>query len=165
VLASAKVSFLPNTRSRRLPISLSEDRVTSTFLSSWSRMFFGGLADARLMQIVVELVDIQVKFSFQGAASFTGDFCFDHLMHLLSRNKKSRSLVLKRFLQRPAMYATGYRPYARKRLTSFCEKGLADFFHWPSHSVLFCCCEGSLPAGKPKRHFFIYVFDFSNPGF
>lgn len=31
------------------------------------------------------------------------DFCLDHLTHLLSRNEKSRSLILEENLQRPAM--------------------------------------------------------------
>ena len=78
---------------------------------------FWRLADTRLPHIVVELMDFQVKFSFQGAASFTGDFCFNHMIHLLPQNKKAGRLFSEVALQRLAMYATGYRTYAGNGLS------------------------------------------------
>ena len=66
--------------------------------------------------------------------------------------------------------ATGYvcnglSPLCKQKTTVFCGKRPANHLRWPSRFSLVCCCEGSLPAGKPKRQIFIYVFDFSNPGF
>ena len=42
---------------------------------------------------------------------------------------------------------------------------MTNFQRPAMYFALFCCCEGSLLAGKPKRQIFIYVFDLSNPGF
>lgn len=63
----------------------------------------GRLADAHFQQDVVQFVDIRGQFSFEIRACLFCDFCFDHLIHFLSRNEKSPSLVLEIALQRPAM--------------------------------------------------------------
>ncbi len=47
------------------------------------------------------------------------------------------------------------------RLCIFTARRPADHLRWPSHFVLLCCCEGSLPAGKPKGRFAIHVFALS----
>ncbi len=57
------------------------------------------------------------------------------------------------------------RKFSSDRLCIFTARGPANHLLWPSLFSLFCCCESSLPAAKPKGQIFIYVFDFSNPGF
>lgn len=62
------------------------------------------LADACLTHIMVELIDVGGELFLEGCPSLSSDFYLNHLMHLLSENKKSRSLVLEIALLRPAMY-------------------------------------------------------------
>ncbi|NBK80601.1 hypothetical protein D5272_19230 [bacterium D16-76] len=62
----------------------------------------GRFSDAHFHQGVVELVDVGGQLPFKRGSNFTGDFCFNHLMHLLPENRKSRSLVLEK------TPATGY---------------------------------------------------------
>ena len=40
-------------------------------------------------------------------------------------------------------------------------RGPTDHLRWPSHFVLFCCCDSSVPATKPKCRFAIHVFALS----